>query len=173
MNILILGGSGLLGQAITFHLAKTTNWNIVSSFREQKIISKLKIKDYFLPVVDLSKKSELEKIILQAKPDIVINCSAVLKINSKDDIQKAININSKLPYNLLNISTESSFKVIHFSTDCVFNGDKGNYKESDEISIDDNDIYAMTKYLGEFDGKNFLTIRMFIIGHDLFKKMAF
>ena len=52
-----------------------------------------------------------------------------------------------------------------FSTDCVFSGKEGNYKET---SIPDaDDIYGLSKRLGEIEDKNALTLRTSIIGHEL------
>ena len=56
-------------------------------------------------------------------------------------------------------------RLIHFSTDCVFSGRKGMYSEKDDI--DTTDLYGLSKYLGEVDGDNCLTIRTSIIGKEL------
>ena len=166
MKILILGGTGLLGQTVTFYLLKNTNWNIISSYRDSQILEKLKVKEHLLLTYDISKKSELKRILSLTNPDVVINCSAFLKINETNKIKKAIEINSNLPLNLLKASRDFSFTTIHFSTDGVFNGLNGNYVENDVTIL--NDIYALTKYLGELSEKNFFFIITSIIGHDLF-----
>jgi dTDP-4-dehydrorhamnose reductase len=55
--------------------------------------------------------------------------------------------------------------LIHFSTDCVFNGHKGRYTEEDPS--DAIDLYGRTKFLGETSGAGALTIRSSIIGREL------
>jgi dTDP-4-dehydrorhamnose reductase len=55
--------------------------------------------------------------------------------------------------------------MIHFSTDCVFSGKKGNYRESD--ASDAEDLYGRSKYLGEVSEPNCLTLRTSIIGREL------
>jgi dTDP-4-dehydrorhamnose reductase len=55
--------------------------------------------------------------------------------------------------------------LIFISTDCVFSGKKGFYSELD--NPDPIDVYGQTKLLGEPSGKNVLTIRTSIIGHEL------
>ena len=56
-------------------------------------------------------------------------------------------------------------RVIHFSTDCVFSGNRGAYTEEDEP--DAEDLYGRTKFLGEVAGANALTLRTSIIGREL------
>ena len=77
----------------------------------------------------------------------------------------AIEINSLLPHRLAQLSDDCSVRLIHFSTDCVFSGDKGMYLESD--TPDATDIYGRSKLLGEVDYKPHLTLRTSIIGHEL------
>ena len=55
--------------------------------------------------------------------------------------------------------------MIHISTDCVFNGIKGNYTEKDFADADD--LYGRSKFLGEVDYPHCLTLRTSIIGHEL------
>ena len=56
-------------------------------------------------------------------------------------------------------------KFIHYSTDCVFSGARGNYTEDD--TPDAVDVYGLSKYLGEVVGAGALTLRTSIIGHEL------
>ena len=57
-------------------------------------------------------------------------------------------------------------KLIHFSTDCVFDGKKGNYLDDDKP--DEKGIYGKSKAMGEIISKNTLVIRTSIIGRELF-----
>ena len=75
-----------------------------------------------------------------------------------------------LPHILKDCCDKYSAKLIQFSTDCVFNGEKGDYSESD--LTDAKDLYGRTKILGEINTKNHLTIRTSIIGHELFSKVS-
>ena len=61
--------------------------------------------------------------------------------------------------------TEKGFKLIHISTDCVFNGKKGSYTEGD--TKDGFGIYAQSKALGEVNNGQHLTIRTSMIGPEL------
>ena len=79
-------------------------------------------------------------------------------------------LNTKLPNALSDLAKSVNFKFIHFSTDCVFSGKKGNYTEKD-IS-DCVDYYGKTKYLGENNSINTINLRTSIIGHELNTKIG-
>jgi dTDP-4-dehydrorhamnose reductase len=76
-----------------------------------------------------------------------------------------IPINSILPHRLANLCELAEARLIHISTDCVFSGEKGGYVEKD--FSDAKDLYGRSKYLGEVDYPNSITLRTSIIGHEL------
>ena len=97
--------------------------------------------------------------------DYVINCIGLLVKDSNNNPHQAALINSWFPhyleYKLLNKKT----KLIHLSTDCVFNGIKGNYIETD--IHDETNYYGKSKSLGEVNNSKDITFRMSIIGPEL------
>ena len=76
-----------------------------------------------------------------------------------------MNVNSTFSHNLKNFGDKLKFKIIHLSSDCVFSGKKGNYNEKDYP--DSNEIYGVSKFLGEITSDPHLTIRTSIVGHEL------
>jgi dTDP-4-dehydrorhamnose reductase len=70
-----------------------------------------------------------------------------------------------LPHRLARLCDLAGARLVHVSTDCVFSGTKGMYTESD--FPDANDLYGRSKYLGEVDYPNAITLRTSIIGHEL------
>jgi dTDP-4-dehydrorhamnose reductase len=68
------------------------------------------------------------------------------------------------------VNSQKKIRLIHFSTDCVFSGTKGNYKETD--LPDAQDIYGRSKLLGQISYSNTLTLRTSIIGHELQTKYS-
>jgi dTDP-4-dehydrorhamnose reductase len=70
-----------------------------------------------------------------------------------------------LPHVLEELGNKLNFNLIHISTDCVFDGKNGNYKESDFSSA--NDLYGLSKFLGEVSFGKGITIRTSIIGHEI------
>lgn len=160
-RILILGIDGMLGHKM-FEVLSKTNTVYGTSRRESNIEGKkLESVIYELDVCDYIK---LESVIEGIKPDLVINCVGIIKQKNTDD-EMFLRINSKFPRDLETICERNNTEVLQISTDCVFSGKTGNYTETD--IPDAHDIYGLSKYLGELKGRNTLTIRTSIIGHEL------
>lgn len=116
--------------------------------------------------VDVTDFEALERVCGRLQPDFVINCVGVIKqLAASNDPLIAIAINALLPHRLAGLCRGIGARLIHISTDCVFAGDKGMYKESDVA--DATDLYGRTKFLGEVSGDNCLTLRTSIIGREL------
>ena len=114
---------------------------------------------------DVTNFKSLFEIIKEIKPKYIINCIGVLIKGSIQDPSNAILINALLPHKLAQFSNSINAKFIHISTDCVFDGSKGSYIETDSKTA--QDTYGLSKSLGEIiDDKN-LTLRTSIIGPEL------
>jgi dTDP-4-dehydrorhamnose reductase len=74
-------------------------------------------------------------------------------------------MNALLPHRLAEYCDLVGARLIHVSTDCVFSGKKGNYREID--TPDATDVYGRTKALGEVGGINTITLRTSTIGHEV------
>tara|TARA_B100000886_G_scaffold317942_1_gene257576 strand:+ start:1468 stop:2289 length:822 start_codon:yes stop_codon:yes gene_type:complete len=115
---------------------------------------------------DLISLDSLANLIERFNPEVVINCIGIIKqLEESNDPLKALTINSILPHQLARICETIHSRLIHLSTDCVFSGKRGMYKESDEP--DATDLYGISKRLGEVTEKEALTLRTSIIGHEL------
>ena len=74
----------------------------------------------------------IQEFLLSVNPDIIINAAGVTIRRAEDSsLNQIIFTNSLLPNILNNWSEKNNCRLIHFSTDCVFSGKKGNYKEND------------------------------------------
>jgi len=114
---------------------------------------------------DVTNFNSLFKIIKDIKPDYIINCVGVLIKGSIKDPSNAILINALLPHKLAQFSKAVNAKLIHISTDCVFDGLKGSYTETDNKTA--QDTYGLSKSLGEINDTINLTLRTSIIGPEL------
>jgi dTDP-4-dehydrorhamnose reductase len=168
MKILIIGATGMLGYSLFSNLSDYSELDVYGTARSIKgkelfFTEKL---DKLITNVDVSDISGLEASIANVKPDVVINCVGLIKQHgiSKQHVD-AISINSLLPHKIAAICDSFDIKLIHFSTDCVFTGDKGDYSESD--MPDAQDLYGKSKCLGEVAYPPHLTLRTSIIGHEL------
>ena len=116
--------------------------------------------------VDVNDFDKVIKIVFQVKPQFIINCVGIIKqLEAANDPLISISINSLFPHKLGNLCRACGIRLIHISTDCVFSGRKGMYQESD-IS-DAEDLYGRSKYLGEVNGENCLTLRTSLVGREL------
>lgn len=113
---------------------------------------------------DVKNVDAIEKIIQSFKPEYLVNCVGIIKqSNLADDPYESIAINSFLPHQLERLGESYNFRLIHISTDCVFDGKAGNYKETDLSNA--YDLYGKTKFLGEVAYGAGITLRTSIIGH--------
>lgn len=173
MKLLILGASGLLGNTLIKYFFRKSNYQTFGTIRDNLQVNFFDKKYHknFRILNDILNFAELENIIDNFRPNVVINCIGLNnKINKNDfyTIEKYILINSLLPHKLQSICSRLGIRLIQLSSDCVFSGIKGNYSEKD--LPDPLDIYGKSKLMGELESDNCLTIRKSVIGHELIKK---
>jgi dTDP-4-dehydrorhamnose reductase len=122
--------------------------------------------DDVLPGLDAEKFDTIRLGLEAFRPDFTINCVGVIKQrDAAADPVTSITVNALFPHQLAEATATWGGRVIHFSTDCVFSGRKGNYTEEDPS--DALDLYGKTKALGEVSYPNALTLRTSIIGREL------
>ncbi len=172
MKILILASTGLLGNTITKYFFNNTKFQTYGTLRDSSNIKFFdkKYKQNFLIIKNILNYSETENKLKNLKPDIIINCFGITnkEITNGRQSEDFININSLFPYRLQKICSNIGARLIHFSSDCIYSGNKGSYNEYD--NPDPTDIYGRSKLLGELDFDNTLTIRKSVIGHELLSK---
>lgn len=116
--------------------------------------------------VDAMDLPALGRVLRGRKPRFLVNCIGIVK--QREEAMAAvpsIAINSLLPHKLAEFAAEWGGRVVHFSTDCVFDGRRGGYTE--ESPSDATDLYGKSKHLGEVAAGNALTLRTSIIGREL------
>jgi dTDP-4-dehydrorhamnose reductase len=167
MKILVLGASGMIGSAMLRALSENPALQLIGSIRsqEEKIIQLLSPYQ-LIKGIDLEDINQLNRLFKTAKPDVLINCAGVTKhLPGGNQPIPAITLNALLPHRLAEICNVTGTRLIHVSTDCVFSGQKGMYKEDD--LPDAIDIYGQSKHLGEVVAANALTLRTSTIGHEI------
>ena len=167
MKVLILGSAGMLGHKL--YQVLTPNFDVTGTIRgPYSDISKYGFfqQSRIVPDTDAQDISRVEKVIKETSPDVAVNSIGIIKpLEKKSGELLNIWINSLFPHQLYKICQAGGIRLIHISTDCVFSGKKGNYREDDPS--DAEDIYGKTKYLGEVNGAGALTIRTSLIGREL------
>lgn len=167
MNILILGASGMLGNAMMRILSEKSDWQVYGTIRSEgvKRFFSSEIADQLISGVDVEHYDSLVQAFIKVRPSVVINCIGLIKqLADADDPLQALPINALLPHRLARLCELSGARLVHMSTDCVFSGNKGNYRES--YPSDAGDLYGRSKFLGEVDYPHAVTLRTSIIGHE-------
>jgi len=167
-NILILGASGMLGNAAYRYFRTQTAHEVVGIVRSSRSTATLPadLRDGIAEGGDVEDVDALVRVFDRHRPTVVVNCVGLVKqLEDAKNPLAAIPINAVLPHRLARLCSLSGARLIHLSTDCVFSGTKGMYVEDD--LPDARDIYGRTKLLGEVDYPHALTLRTSIIGHEL------
>lgn len=170
MRILILGGDGMLGHQLFKHLKP--NHDVRVTLRQDLDVYKkfmLFSTENSYSGIDVRSPINLAGMITHFHPDVVVNAIGIVKqLPEASQSIPSIEINALFPHRLALLCKDINARMIHLSTDCVFSGKKGNYKESDTSDADD--LYGRTKFLGEVTEKHCLTLRTSMIGQELSRK---
>jgi len=168
MRILILGITGMLGSTAFRLLSRRGDVAVFGTARHGAVhrwfpdVGPGRI----LSGVDAKCPEQLAAVINKVEPDIVVNAIGIIKqVEAALDPLTAIPINTELPHRLASLCARAGARLIHISTDCVFSGKVGGYREDDPP--DACDLYGLSKFLGEIDQPHALTLRTSIIGPEL------
>jgi len=168
VKILVLGASGMLGNAMLRILSEDAAHEVFGTAR-----SALVRRHFAAPLaakiicgIDVENIDSLARLFGELRPQLVVNCIGLVKqLSNADDPLQALPINALLPHRLARLCALLDARLVHVSTDCVFDGSQGNYRETDRSNADD--LYGRSKYLGEVAYQHTITLRTSIIGHEL------
>jgi len=155
-RIVVMGSTGMAGHVISLYLEEH-GYDVYRTSRSEKVGAKS-------AAIDVCDFPALERWLDSVRSDVVVNCIGLLQRDAQEHPDKAILLNSYLPKHLESKYQQTSTKLIHLSTDCVFSGSRGRYEEND--LPDGSTIYDRSKAFGEVNNGKDLTFRMSIIGPD-------
>jgi dTDP-4-dehydrorhamnose reductase len=167
-KVIMLGASGMLGSMIVDSLEQESDFEVTGSVRDPDLIAGLRTK---IPgvnwcIFDAGSDDLSESLDVINGFDWIINAIGIIKPLIREhnaaDIERAIRINSLLPYRLAQRAKENKAHILQIATDCVYSGKKGAYIEQD--AHDPIDEYGKTKSLGECAYDNISHLRCSIIG---------
>lgn len=159
-KLIILGSNGMLGQYIKRYFETNTQIQIICINRTE----------FDVLIDSINKLEELIKSHLNSS-SVVFNAIGVIPQASKNHIltdNHYIKINQEFPHQLSDLCEKYHSQLIHSTTDCVYNGQKGNYIETD--LHDETSIYGKSKSKGE--SNNCTVIRTSIIGEEVHNKRS-
>ena len=167
-KVLVLGANGMLGGSLFRFFSTHSQYEVLGTVRSDSAAKAIEEQGFsnLIKDVDISNDHILYELLEAFSPDFVINCIGLIKQLKESQAPIAsIKINSLFPHRLASFCSKIDAKLIHFSTDCVFSGQKGWYNESD--LPDATDLYGRSKLIGEIDYGKHLTLRTSIIGHEI------
>jgi len=168
VRVLILGASGMLGNAMLRILSQSEACEVRGTARSAGVLRHFEpsLAQRIVTGIDVENVDALTTLLADVRPSVVVNCIGLVKqLAQADDPLSALPINALLPHRLARLCGLVGARFVHISTDCVFNGRKGSYLESDPS--DAEDLYGRSKYLGEVAYPHSITLRTSIIGHEL------
>jgi dTDP-4-dehydrorhamnose reductase len=160
MRFLVLGANGMAGHTVCLYL-QSRGHDVVGFARAASPLVET-------VVGDVRDTEFLSRRVRDGAFDAVINCVGILNADADRDRAGAVYINALLPHMLAEYAHGGATQVVHLSTDCVFSGKRGRYREDD--FRDGETFYDRSKALGELEGGKCLTLRTSIVGPDLSPK---
>lgn len=169
MRIAVLGAGGMLGHKVCQIFEGHERVGVVRRAAEDyapyaEIYDGVRLVDGVDALDDEALRGALHRI----EPEVVVNCIGLVKQHERaGDPYLAIAVNSLLPHRLARLAAELGARLIHVSTDCVFDGTRGGYREDD--LTDALDLYGRTKALGETTAaeESAITLRTSFVGREL------
>lgn len=158
MRFLVLGATGMAGHTISIYLSERGHEVWGYSRRKAGFLQRSLLGDALAI-------STIASAIDESRPDVIVNCIALLNADCDKRPDLAVYLNSYLPHWLAHATERSETRVFHISSDGIFAGNGGPY---DERSVPDGEsLYFRTKALGELRNGKDLTLRTSVVGPDI------
>ena len=162
MNLLITGGSGLLGSNLALE-SKRNGYNVTTTHHQNS--SPPSIESY---QIDLTIPQAVSNLIHKIKPNYIVHCAAQTNVDwCENHPQEAFKINAQTSHHIAQAANRIAAKLVYISTDAVYDGIHGNYTEC--AKTNPVNVYAASKLAGEEavleeTGNNALILRTNIYG---------
>lgn len=159
MRVLVFGVEGMLGSALMAHFKRIGTDVQGTTLLDQG-------SDDAILDVDITRPKDVDRAFERVWPNVAINCAGIIKSEcSRHDPARVIAVNARAPHVMADIARTHGARFVQVSTDCVFSGRRGGYRENDPV--DAEDFYGQSKAAGEIaDRPDCLTIRTSFIGRD-------
>jgi len=148
LKLLVTGASGLLGSKLC-QLAARKNIEVYSAYNQHKPLHGTPIQ------LNVSNRQTVEKTFRTIKPNAVVHAAALTNVDKcETEKELALKINAEGTRNIAESCSKHKAFLVYISTDYVFKGEQGMYKETDKPAPINH--YGLTKLKGEEHVKNLL-----------------
>lgn len=131
MKILITGSNGLLGQKLVYALAGKSDLEVIATSKGPNRITKQ--DGYVYVPLDITNRDEVVAVIQKYRPDCIINTAAMTNVDACENDKTGCDaLNVEAVRYLTEACHGTATHVIHISTDFVFDGEAGPYREEDK-----------------------------------------
>ncbi|MEX1138419.1 MAG: dTDP-4-dehydrorhamnose reductase [Bacteroidota bacterium] len=145
-RILVCGSNGLLGQRIALMLGGRTEYEVLNTSHHRSFVFDDRLFDY--TQLDLTRKSDVKSLISSFQPDVILNAAGATNVDwCETHREEAWNANVRGVEHLIEGARKVGARIVHVSTDYVFDGKSGNYAEEDKPNP--INYYGKTKLAGE------------------------
>jgi len=146
MRVIIIGANGQLGNDLVSHLSGA--YDVISLTHDN---------------LEITDSAQVKMVIKKYSPGVLINTAAYHNLNEcEENPSKAFLVNAVGVKNLADASKEKNIRLVHISTDYVFDGAKNTPYFEDDVALPAS-VYGISKLAGEFFAKragNYMVIRV-------------
>lgn len=129
-KVIVTGSNGLLGQKLVAQLRNNPAFDLIATSRGENRISNK--QGYQYHSLDITSTTEINNLFDTIKPDVVINTAAMTNVDACEaDKENCWRLNVDAVQYLVKASEKHQSHLIHLSTDFIFDGKDGPYKETD------------------------------------------
>jgi dTDP-4-dehydrorhamnose reductase len=165
LKILVTGSNGLLGQKLVHKLAQDPEVDLIAISRG---VNRCKVKEnYQYFPVDITDKPALKQLIEWLQPSVIINTAALTNVDACETERDACwKVNVTAVETLAKLSRKHNVHLIHLSTDFVFDGKNGPYKEDDKpnpLSYYGHSKWESEKVIEQINPENWSILRTIIV----------
>jgi dTDP-4-dehydrorhamnose reductase len=126
-KVLITGSNGLLGQAVTAIFTRESDFELILTSVEEKSFMGL---ESIYHQLDITSKEQVKSAISKHQPDVVLNCAAFTDVDKcETERELCWKLNVDAIKNLIIATRPHNIKLVHISTDYIFDGKNGPYDE--------------------------------------------
>jgi dTDP-4-dehydrorhamnose reductase len=145
-KVLVVGSNGLLGQKITELLLRGSMYEVTVTSVEPAPLRPLQSAEY--RTLDITSRKDVRAIVGQLVPDVIVNTAAMTNVDAcEHERELAWKINVEGVEHLIDAARKTGSRIIHVSTDYVFDGTSGPYSENDRP--EPLNYYGKTKLASE------------------------